>query len=68
MLLKTKQTPERRKKNLVYIVGAAQFALVASIILNRLDINGLDFLEGMLLGFSLVGNLAYLYTINRRRS
>jgi len=66
MLLKTKQTPGRRQKTLVYIGGIAQFAFVVSIMLSRLNIDGLDFLEGLLLGFSIVGNLAYLFFTSRR--
>ena len=61
MLLKMNQTQEERDKIFRYIVGISQISLVVSILLGRLDISGLDFLEGMLLGFSIVGNLAYLY-------
>lgn len=68
MLIKKGLTSERRERVFVIIGGAAQIALVASITLGRLDIEGLDFLEGMLIGFSIVGNLAYLYTTNRRKS
>jgi len=66
MFLKSKIKLEERKKFLVYIGGAAQIALVASIFLSRLDLPGFDFLEGMLLGFSIVGNLAFLVSINRK--
>ena len=67
MLLKSSQTPEQRRKTLVTIGGIAQIALVTGIILSRLDINGLDFFEGVLFGFSTVGNLAVLYYFNRGR-
>jgi hypothetical protein len=67
VLIKTGQTPERRERIFVIVGGVAQIALVASIILGRMDIDGLDFLEGMLMGFSIVGNLAYLYSTSRRK-
>ncbi len=67
MLSKPKQTLEKREKKFVYIGGVAQLAFVASILLSRLNIEGFDFLEGMLLGFSMVGNLAFLYIVGRKR-
>ena len=67
MLLKSNQTPKRREKNFAIIGGTAQIALVVSITLGRLDIDRLDFLEGMLIGFSIVGNLVYLYHVSRRK-
>jgi hypothetical protein len=48
------------------LAGAAQMAFVAGIILSRLDMKGFDFLEGVLLGFSMVGNLAYIYYTSRK--
>lgn len=67
MLLKTNLTAEKREAMIGIIGGIAQIALVASIILGRLDLPGLDFLEGMLLGFSMVGNLVYLYHMGQKR-
>ena len=60
MLLKADLKPEVRKKRITYLGGIAQIALVASIFLSRMDLPGLDFVEGILLGFSLVGNLVFL--------
>jgi hypothetical protein len=61
LLLKMNQTEEEREKIFRFIGGISQISLVICFLLGRLDISGLDFLEGMLLGFSIVGNLAYLY-------
>jgi len=60
MLLKANLSPERRKQYFTYLGAAAQLALVLGILLQRLDNPGLDFFVGMLMGFSIVGNLAYL--------
>lgn len=65
MWLKAKRTPEERKKAFTYLGGAAQIALVAAILLGRLDQPGLDFIAGALLGFSLVGNLTFLVGYSR---
>jgi len=65
MLIKTKRTPEEQKKYFTILGAAAQLALVLGIILGRMDIPHLDFLIGMLYGFSMVGNLAYIYMITR---
>lgn len=67
MILKAKLTPTDRQKFFGILFGVAQIALVLGLILNRLDWAGMDFLEGMLIGFSLVGNLAYLVFIQRMR-
>lgn len=67
MILKAKLTPAERQKYLSILFGVAQIALVLGLILNRLDWVGMDFLEGMLIGFSLVGNLAYLVFIRSVR-
>jgi hypothetical protein len=65
---KFKSAPEERKRYFTYLGAAAQIAFVASILLSRLDYPALDFLEGMLLGFSMVGNLAFLVFVCRNRS
>jgi hypothetical protein len=51
------------------IVAAAQFSLAAGLILGRLDLQLplLDFLEGMLIGFSIVGNIAGLVKFGQER-
>jgi hypothetical protein len=65
---KFKNAPEERKRYFTYLGAVAQIAFVAGILLGRLDIPGLDFLEGMLLGFSMVGNLAFLFFVGRNWS
>ena len=45
--------------------GIAQIAFVIAIILSRFENPSLDFFEGMLLGFSIVGNLAYLVYLRK---
>lgn len=44
----------------------AQLALVLAVILGRLENPSLDFLCGALIGFSIVGNLVYLYRFGKR--
>lgn len=44
-----------------YIGPAAMLALVAAILLSRLEVSGMDFLQGVLIGFSIVGNLFSLW-------
>ena len=65
MLLKAKRTPEEQKKSLTILGAAAQLALVLGVFLGRMDIPNLDFLIGMLYGFSMVGNLAFLIMISK---
>ena len=49
------------------IFAAAQFSLVAGLLLIRLEIRhpAVNFLTGMLLGFSIVGNIAALIKFGR---
>ena len=48
------------------LLGAfAQLALVAAILLGRFGPTGFDFLIGLLYGFSMVGNLAFLINIRK---
>lgn len=68
MLTKIKPKPQKRKVLLNFLGGLAQVSLVASIFLSQLDLAGMDFLEGVLLGFSMVGNLVYIYHLSRNRS
>ncbi len=46
--------------------GAAQLALVASILLDRFTISHTEFIQGMLIGFSVVGNIAWLLAVRKR--
>ena len=63
---KFERTPEARRRYLTALGAAAQLALVLGIFLGRLEIQNLDFLIGMLYGFSMVGNLAFLFVVARR--
>ena len=65
MFLIAKRTPEERKKYFTILGAAAQLALVLGIIMGRMEFPNLDFLIGMLYGFSMVGNLAFLIVIGR---
>jgi hypothetical protein len=65
MLLKSNLSPEKRQQYFTWLGAAAQVALVLGILLQRFDSPGLDFFIGMLIGFSIVGNLASLYIISR---
>ena len=67
MYIKSKIIPVERDKFFPIVFSAAQIALVLGLILGRLDWAGTDFLEGMLIGFSVVGNLAYLVYTGRMR-
>ena len=68
MLLKSKLSPEDRKTFFSILGGAAQIALVVGLVLGQLEVPGTDFLQGMLIGFSIVGNLAFLITVSRERN
>ena len=63
---KLKRTPEERRRYIPTLGAAAQLALVLGVFLGRLEIQNLDFLIGMLYGFSMVGNLAFLFVVARR--
>ena len=63
MLIKKQYRPKLIK----LLFPLAQLAFVAGILLGRLEISGFDFLIGALMGFSMVGNLAYLVNYRRTR-
>lgn len=63
---KLKHTPEERRRYFTILGAAAQLALALGIFLGRLEIPNLDFLIGMLYGFSMVGNLAFLIVVARK--
>ena len=67
MFIKSKMNPTDRHKFFRILLGVAQIALVLGLLLSRMDVEGLDFLEGMLIGFSTVGNLAALVYLGRER-
>jgi hypothetical protein len=65
MIIKQKIKPENRRQLLLALGPLAWLALVLSIFLGRLGNPDLDFLTGFLVGFSIVGNLAYIYVSTR---
>ena len=65
--LKTNQFILRRKRCFSILGSLAQFALVIAILLDRSHITNIDFLIGMLYGFSMVGNLAFLIIVQPYR-
>lgn len=48
------------------LATVAQFSFVLYIILSRMDIPQLSFIEGILLGLSIVGNLAWMIKIRKK--
>jgi hypothetical protein len=65
MFVKSKIKPENRIQ-LIYALGPlAWLALVLGIFLWRLENPNLDFITGFLIGFSIVGNLGYIYVTTR---
>lgn len=65
MILKTCVEPETREKLLTALGPIAWLALILSIFINRMGNPDLDFLMGILVGFSIVGNLVHIYTSTR---
>ncbi|MEJ2758129.1 MAG: hypothetical protein P8046_06550 [Anaerolineales bacterium] len=51
--------------NKTILGGLAQIALVGYIALLLLSVPNTEFIQGMLLGFSLVGNIAWLIHLRR---
>ena len=48
--------------------GAAQLALVVSILLDRFQVGHTDFIQGVLIGFSIAGNIAWLMAVRKKGS
>lgn len=67
MWIKSWINPENRVRYFTWLGYAAQIALVLGISLERLENPALDFVTGFLIGFSIVGNLAFIYTITRKK-
>ena len=67
MLIKSHIKPEIREKMFTWLGASAQLALVLGIFLQRLENPNLDFATGFLIGFSIVGNLAFIYTVSREK-
>lgn len=57
-----------RDRRISMIGAVAQLTLVGGIFLSRFGNPDLDFLTGFLIGFSLVGNLAFLASIGKKQS
>ena len=68
MIIKSFIKLENRTKYFNILGSIAQLALVLGIILERLAIPTLDFLSGMLLGFSIIGNIAYIIANSRKNN
>ena len=56
MILK-KVKAEKRESYFRWMGAAAQLALLAAIALSRLEVPHSDFIQGLLMGYSVVGNL-----------
>ena len=68
MIIK-KVKPQHKDTFFTILFTAAQFAFLTGVILGRLEteIPAVDFITGMLMGFSIVGNLAYLIRFGQKR-
>ena len=67
MLLKSKLFGKDRRALTTLLGGAAQIALVIGLVLGQLNVPSTDFVQGMLIGFSIVGNLAFMIIVSRER-
>ena len=65
MIIKSKLAPETRMRLLIALGPLSGLAFILSIFLGRLEDSNLDFISGFLIGFSIVGNLAYIYVTTR---
>ena len=65
MSWKSKLSPDSRIRLLIALGPLSGLAFLLSVFLGRLQDPNLDFLSGFLTGFSIVGNLVYIYVITR---
>jgi hypothetical protein len=65
VLIKHKNFSKNRIQILTALGPLAWLALIASTVLGRLDNPSLDFVIGFLVGFTIVGNLVYIYVVTR---
>jgi hypothetical protein len=65
MSWKSKLSHESRIRLLIALGPLSALAFILSVFLGRMQNPDLDFLSGFLIGFSIVGNLAYIYVITR---
>jgi hypothetical protein len=59
-----------KKRNLIppAMIGAtAQLALVFTIALSQLEVQNTDFIQGILAGYSIVGNLFFIAHVSRQK-
>ena len=68
MIIKSFIKPQDREKFFIRFGGIAQLCFVAAILLGRMEDPRLDFITGLLMGLSMVGNLAFIYTVSRKAS
>jgi len=66
MIVKSFSRPEDRAKFFNILGGVAQLALIMGIVLQRSEIPTLNFIAGILMGFSIVGNLVFITVISRK--
>ena len=65
MSWKSKISPESRIRLLMALGPLSSLAFILSVILSRLQNPNLDFLSGFLIGFAIVGNMAFVYVTTR---
>jgi hypothetical protein len=65
MSWKSKLSPKSRIRLLIALGPLSGLAFVLSVFLGRLQNPDLDFLSGFLIGFAIVGNLAYIFVTTR---
>ena len=65
MTIKRLIKPENRIKMITALGPVAGLAFILAIFLGRLQDSNLDLITGFLTGFSIVGNLAYIFVVTR---
>ncbi len=66
-MIKLLVKPKDQARFFTWLGAISQIAFALAILLGRVSNPVLDFWAGALLGFSLVGNLAYLYNVRRKK-
>jgi hypothetical protein len=66
VIIKSFIKPQDREKFFIRFGGIAQLCFVAAIFLGRMEDPRLDFITGLLMGFSMVGNLVFVYNVSRK--
>jgi hypothetical protein len=65
---KPKRSPEMRRRYFTTLSACAQLTLFLGVAMSRLTIPDLDFVIGVLYGFSMAGNLALLVMVVRNQN